>query len=279
MGGGPTLEDVRAFWERYPLYAGESAFEPGSRAFFEAHQAMTLREHGGRLHPILFRGLAPGARVLDVGCGNGFWTVQFARRGFAVSACDLTGRAVELTRRRLALEGLTAEVREGNAEALPYPASAFDHVNCQGVVHHTPNPGRCLAEFARVLGPGGTACWSVYYRVLALRSRWAFSLLRRSAAHVMRSPGRGRESLFAARDPEDFVRRYDGAENPIGVAFTRAEILALARPHFEVLEMVRIGFPRKVLPVSLPDALHRALSRWFGLMLVLRGRRRAEGVA
>lgn len=271
-----TTEDVRAFWEQNPLYAGESEHEPGSRPFFEAHEALALREHGGRIHPIHFRGLAARAHVLDVGCGNGFWTVQFARRGLRVTACDLTARAVDLTQRRLAFDGLTADVRQGNAEALPFPSESFDHVNCQGVIHHTPDPARCVAEFARVLKPGGTACFSVYYRSLPLRSRLLFAVVRRLAGLVMRLPGRGRETMFAARSPDDFVRRYDGASNPVGVAFSRSEFMAMAGAHFEVLEVVRIGFPRRVLPIAIPDVVHRLLSSWFGLLIILRGRRRAD---
>lgn len=268
---GPDLASVRAFWEQHPLYAGEGPHAVGSPEFFAAHEAMTLAEHGGAPHPIHFRGIAPGARVLDVGCGNGFWTVQLARRGFAVTACDLTARAADLTRRRLALSGLTAEVGEGNAEDLPFPDGAFDHVNCQGVIHHTPDPARCLAEFRRVLRAGGTACVSVYYKTLPLRSRLLFRVVAAAAGRVMTLTGRGREGMFRAGTPEELVRRYDGADNPIGRAYTRRELWRLARGRFVIREHVRIGFPRKVLPVALGDGLHRVLSRWFGLMLVIRG--------
>ncbi len=272
-GGGPTVEDVRAFWERNPLYSGEAAHPAGSAEFFAAHEAMTLREHSGRPHPVHFRDVGPGRAVLDVGCGNGFWTVQLARRGAVVSACDLTEAACDLTRRRLALAGLAAEVRVGNAEDLPYADGTFDHVNCQGVIHHTPDTARCVAEFHRVLRPGGTACFSVYFRSLPLRSRALFRLVAALAGRIMILPGRGRESMFRVSDPDDFVRRYDGAANPIGRAYTRREMRRMARGRFTVLEEVRIGFPRKVLPFAMPDALHGLLSRRFGLMLVLRCRR------
>lgn len=272
-----TTNDVRVFWEEHPLFAGESSHEPGSPAFFAEHEAAALREHGGRIHPIHFRGLTPGARVLDVGCGNGFWTVQLARRGFKVTAGDLTVRALELTRQRLALEGRAATLCEFDAAALPFPDGSFDHVNCQGVLHHTLDPARCIAEFARVLTVGGTACFSVYFRSLPLRSRLLFRVVRGVAGRFMTLPGRGREGIFEISDPAAFVARYDGAGNPRGLAFTRAELLDLVRPHFTVLESARIGFPRRTLPVAMPDAVHRALSARLGLMLVLRGRRRASG--
>jgi 2-polyprenyl-3-methyl-5-hydroxy-6-metoxy-1,4-benzoquinol methylase len=275
----PTIDDVRTFWESNPLYSGESRHDAGTPEFFAAHEAMTISEHSGEPEPIFFRDAERGTRVLDVGCGIGFWTLLFARRGVAISACDLTHRGVALTRRRLALNGLDADVRQGNAESLPYGDGAFDHVNCQGVIHHTPDPQRCVDEFARVLRPGGTACFSVYYRTLPLRHPWLYAVTRRIASLLLRLPGRGREQMFETRNPEELVRFYDGAENPIGIALGRDDLRALVRGKFEILEWCRIGFPRKALPIPMPDALHRLLSRWFGLMIVVRCRKLSRGRA
>lgn len=273
-----TLDRVRAFWENNPLYAGESKHEPGSAAFFSDHERVTLYEHSGALHPVFVRDVAPGIDLLDVGCGIGFWTEQFARRGARVTACDLTDRACQLTRQRLAFAGLQADVRNGNAEALPFADGSFTHVNCQGVIHHTPNTAQCLVEFHRVLRPGGTLCVSVYYRTLPLRFRLFYRLVTRAAGAVMKLSGRGRETMFTADDPEDLVRLYDGADNPIGRSYTRAEVRQMLNPYFEVLEEVRFGFPRRVLPISLPDRLHAALARRLGLMIAMRCRRRAHAI-
>lgn len=273
----PTVDDVRAFWESNPLYSGESRHEPGAPEFFADHEAMTLSEHSGEPEAVFFTGVAPLRAVLDVGCGIGFWTLLFARRGAAVSACDITRRGVELTSRRLALHGLAADVRQGNAEALPYPDASFDHVNCQGVIHHTPSPRRCVEEFARVLRPGGTACFSVYYRTLPLRSRFLYAVVRRAAKLLFLLPGRGRESMFESKSPDELVRLYDGAANPIGIALDRAGVAALAEGQLEILEWFRFGFPRKVLPFRMGDAAHRWLSRRFGLMIGVRCRKPPRG--
>ena len=269
----PTLASVRAFWERNPLYAGEAGDAAGTGPFFSAHDRVTMAEHSGRLHPIFLRDLRPGSDVLDAGCGIGFWVVQFARRGARMTACDLTETACALTRKRAALEGVPALVTVGNAEALPFGDARFTHVNCQGVVHHTPDMPRCIAEFHRVLKPEGTLCFSVYFRTLPLRSRTVYHLVTSIAGKVMPLKGRGRESMFNAAEPEDFVRMYDGAANPLGRAYSRAELHQAVRRHFTVLEEIRFGFPRRMLPLALPDWMHRILSRVFGLMIVLRCRR------
>jgi hypothetical protein len=85
--------------------------------------------------------------------------------------------------------------------------------------------------------------------------------------------GRGRENMMAAPTPEELVRSYDGIGNPIGKAYTRRDVRAMVADHFEILEERRIGFPRRVLPVRVPDGLHRLLARMFGLMIVLRCRK------
>lgn len=72
--------------------------------------------------------------VLDLGCGPGFWTIELQRRCNIkrMTAADLTAKAIELTRVRLATYGLEATLLEENAEALSFADQCFDHVNCQG---------------------------------------------------------------------------------------------------------------------------------------------------
>ena len=93
----------------------------------------------------------------------------------------------------------------------------FDHVNCQGVIHHTPDTEATLSEISRVIKPGGTARISVYYRNPILQSwrylrwiGWPLSLLGGGLK------GRGREKIFTESDVDEIVRLYDGADNPLG---------------------------------------------------------------
>ncbi|MGH9901405.1 MAG: hypothetical protein ACRD68_06220, partial [Pyrinomonadaceae bacterium] len=53
-------------------------------------------------------------------------------------------------------------------------------------------------------------------------------------------------------------------------AYTRAELHTMLEGRFRVLEETRIGFPRRVFPLDMPTWAHRMLSRWLGLMIVLR---------
>lgn len=264
----PTLEDVRRFWNENPIYSGEARADLGTRDFFEEHAAMTLHEFSGDIPSIYSRCVRAGTRVLDIGCGIGFWVDHFYRLGAHVTACDLAENAVELTRRRCRLFGLQADVRLGNAEALPYPNESFDHVNCQGVIHHTPDTMRCIQEMHRVLRPNGTACFSVYYNTRYLRSPFWYRTIASLVRPWVRLEGRGRESMLWATKPEELIRLYDGQDNPLGKAYCRRDLNAMIRGRFDHPEWMRQGVPRRALPVRLPDTLHRFLSRRFGLMIV-----------
>ena len=269
----PDLEAVRQYWNENPLFAGESRHPPGHKAFFEEHEQVLLYEHSGVLPRIITCDVVPGSRVLDAGCGIGFWVHQFCRLGAEVSGCDLSDAAIDLTRRRTELYGLKVDLRLGNAEQLPYKDSSFDHVNSLAVIQYTQYTDRCIEEFYRVLKPGGTLCFSVNFKVWFLRSRPLFKVVVAMMRPWIALRGRGRESMLNASSPEELVRLYDGADNPIARAFTRSELYAMLRGRFQVLEESRCGLPRRAFPVPIPGALHRVLSNSFGLAIVLRCRK------
>ena len=235
----PDLRAVRDFWNRMPLFVGETKQAAGAREFFQEHLDSARHEYGGRFPDIFFADIAPGKRVVDVGCGIGIWVHLFRERGANVIACDLSDSAVQLTRRRVELFQLQTPLAQANAGTTPFASGSVDHVNCQGVIHHTPNTAACLREFHRILKPGGTLSFSVYYKVWALRSKTFFSLARLAGRLIINFQGRGRESMFTARSPEDLVRYYDGADNPLGKAFTWKEILSMIEGRFQVVDRER----------------------------------------
>jgi len=180
---------------------------------------------------------------------------------------------VGITRHRLELFGHKAVVEEGNAEQLPYPDNTFDHLNCQGVIHHTTDTLQCLREFHRVIKPGGTLSFSVYYKLLIYRWPLLFKVVVKAFQPWIVLHGRGREGMLYADTPKELVRLYDGSENPIGKAFSVQEIQKMLAGRFQVLGQQRYLIPRRALPVSIPNHVHYWLSRIFGLMIVFRCKR------
>lgn len=99
--------------------------------------------------------VAAGEQVLDVAAGNGNASLAAARRGCSVTASDYVGALLDGTRARAASEGLTIDVREADAEALPFDDQTFDVVLSTFGVMFTPNQERAAAELLRVCRPGG----------------------------------------------------------------------------------------------------------------------------
>jgi 2-polyprenyl-3-methyl-5-hydroxy-6-metoxy-1,4-benzoquinol methylase len=267
------IEGVRAFWEANPLWTGESTHEAGSAAYFDEHRRVVIDDCFGGQFDLRFmpppREGGQGMAILDLGCGVGFWSAEFAMRGLrGIVAADLTSRALDITRQRLRACGVDAQLMQEDAEALSFVAGTFDHVNCQGVIHHTPDTGRAIAEIARVLKPGGTACLSVYYRNTILRLwpvlRWAGWILAKLGGGLK---GRGREAIFLQRDVDHIVRLYDGADNPIGKSYSRTEFVSMLTPQFEVEQIYLHYFPARALPFRLPRAARRWLDGHLGFMI------------
>jgi SAM-dependent methyltransferase len=93
--------------------------------------------------------LAPGARVLDAGCGSGRTLIELSGYG-EVEGIELDPGAAEIARGRNA-----GEVRIGRLEQLPWDANTFDLITCLDVIEHTPDDRVTLRELRRVCKPGG----------------------------------------------------------------------------------------------------------------------------
>ena len=99
--------------------------------------------------------LAAGWRVLDVAAGNGNASLAAARRGGEVTATDYVAALLDGARRRAEAEGLTMDIREADAENLPFDDGSYDAVLSTFGVMFVPDPDRAAAEMLRVCRPGG----------------------------------------------------------------------------------------------------------------------------
>jgi ubiquinone/menaquinone biosynthesis C-methylase UbiE len=94
-------------------------------------------------------------RVLDVGTGDGTYAMEAASRGAVVTALDPQPEMLDATRRRLRQGGLSARLRRGRVEALPFGDHSFDIVLAVTVLCFVSDAHAAVLEMARVLVPGG----------------------------------------------------------------------------------------------------------------------------
>jgi SAM-dependent methyltransferase len=127
----------------------KATWESGDYAVFAKYLEKGALEFFDRLN------VAAGTRLLDVGCGAGQLTLPAARKGIQVTGLDLAANLVQHARARAAVEGLTIQVDEGDAENLPYPDVSFDVVMSLIGAMFAPRPELAASEMLRVCKPGG----------------------------------------------------------------------------------------------------------------------------
>ena len=165
-------------------------------------------------------GLAPGSRVLDVGCGPGRHSLALARRGVEVTGVDLSPDFVELARAAATAEGLTATFVVGDVRELPYD-SQFDAVICL-----------CQGGFGRL---GGRDEAAVLTRIVAaLRPGGGLALTAFSAYFALRflEAGESFDPVTGVLHEVSTVRNEAGEERPFDLwttCFTARELDLLAR--------------------------------------------------
>lgn len=100
--------------------------------------------------------IAPGCRVLDVGCGSGQLALLAAKDGLDVTGVDIASNLVERALARAQAEGLRVRFKEADAEALPFEDASFDVVVSLIGAMFAPRPELVAKELLRVCTPGGT---------------------------------------------------------------------------------------------------------------------------
>lgn len=125
--------------------------------WYAANTGKDLREVTAQARK-LATSLAPGAAVLEVAPGPGYFAIELARAGnFRVTALDISATFVALARRNAAEAGVEVDFRCGNAAQMPFESDTFDSIFCRAAFKNFSEPVIALNEMRRVLKPGATA--------------------------------------------------------------------------------------------------------------------------
>ncbi len=146
---GLAILAASLWWRKNP-----SACPYGQRFWVEAPHPVITR---ARLREVLEP--APGERVLEIGPGTGYYTLDLAEwvgPDGTVEIFDLQQEMLEHTMRRAAERGLSnVSPTQGDATALPHEADSFDAAVLTAVLGEIPDGDAALREIRRVLRPGG----------------------------------------------------------------------------------------------------------------------------
>jgi 2-polyprenyl-3-methyl-5-hydroxy-6-metoxy-1,4-benzoquinol methylase len=209
--GETPITKVRAYWNARPCNIRHSPKPVGTKEYFDEVEA---RKYFVEHHIPGFADFERwrGKKVLEIGCGIGTDTINFARHGASVTAVDLTERSLEVARQRARVFGLEDRIRfiQANAEELSatVPVDMYDLVYSFGVIHHTPHPERVLDQIRQYVKPGSTVKIMVY-------NRWSWKVL-----WILFVYGKGQ---FWKLD--QLIARYSEAETgcPVTYSYSRRE--------------------------------------------------------
>jgi 2-polyprenyl-3-methyl-5-hydroxy-6-metoxy-1,4-benzoquinol methylase len=243
------VEEVQDYWNRRPCNIRHSPKQVGSREYFDEVEA---RKYLVEPHIPAFAEFASwkDKAVLEVGCGIGTDTINFARAGATVTVAELSEKSMEVAEQRAQLFGLADRITfyNANAEELEalIPPQTFDLVYSFGVIHHSPHPERIVDAITKFVRPGSTLKVMVYNR----RSWKVLWMVLKYGKGDFRKTRR----LIAEHSEAQFG-------SPVTYAYTREELTELlARHGFRVTDI----FVDHIFPWRIPDYVnYRYRKVWY----------------
>lgn len=266
-----SIADVQRYWNARPCNIRHSTKPVGSKEYFDEVEA---RKYIVEPHIPAFAEFDRwrGKRVLEVGCGIGTDSINFARAGADLTAVELSSESLRIAEQRADVMGVADRIRfvEGNAEELTsvLDDTPYDLVYSFGVIHHTPHPERALAEMRALTAPGGTLKLMIYHR----RSWKVF--------WIVAGQGKGR---FWKTD--ELVAEHSEAQTgcPVTFSYTRDEARELVESNgfrvrdlwvdhvfpYRIRDYVEYRYVKEPYFRWMPAGLFRAFERRFGWHLLV----------
>lgn len=268
----PTIADVQEYWNARPCNIRHSPAPVGTMRYFEE---VEKRKYFVEPHIPRFAdfGRWAGKKVLEVGCGIGTDTINFARAGAEVTAIDLSEKSLDVARQRADLFGVSRRIRfyQGNAEHLSeflLKGETYDLVYSFGVIHHSPDPDAIVKQMTQVAHPG------TRFRIMVYHT-WSTKV-----AGIVWDEG-------PYPSVGDVVARYSEAQTGCPVTHTYSvdsatrlleskgiRVLSVEVTHifpWSIPDYVQYRYTRKLRWRYVPDPVFRAMERIWGWHILLDG--------
>lgn len=266
-----AIDLVRDFWNRRPCNIHHSPKPVGTKEYFDEVEA---RKYFVEPHIPRFAQFERwrDKKVLEIGCGIGTDTINFARHGALVTAMELSKESLDIARKRAEVYGLQDRIRfcVGDAEELSryVPVEPYDLVYSFGVIHHTPRPERAVEQIRNYVQPGSTVkimvyhrrSWKVLWMLLAYGKGQFWRLPELVARHSEAQTGCPVTYTFTRRGGRELLERY---------GFHVTDTFVDHIFPYRIRDYVQYRYVREWYFRAMPAPVFRWLERHFGWHLCL----------
>lgn len=262
---GVPIQDVKDYWNARPCNLRHSTAEIGTEEYFDQVEA---RKYFVEPHIPGFAEFERwhGKNVLEIGCGLGTDTINFARAGANVVAVDLSSESLALAKKRAQVFGVSDRIKffEANAEKLSEYISpqVFDLVYSFGVIHHSPDPPSIIEQISNNFSAKGTTFKMMVYHRRSWKVLWM-----------------ALQEKFRYASLDEAIAKHSEAQTgcPITYSYTDSTVRELVGPAFQIDEIFVDHIFPYVIPKyvkyeyqmewyfrHLPKPVFRALEKKFG---------------
>jgi len=163
---------VKQYWNDRPCNVRHSKSKFGTKKYFDEIEE---RKYFVEPHIPYFANFEKwhGKKVLELGCGIGTDSINFARAGSDLTVVELSKESLNIAKKRFKAYDLKANFLLGNIEELSkfLPIEKYDLIYSFGVIHHTPHPERVMKEIKKYCKPETEVrimlyskwCWKVFW--------------------------------------------------------------------------------------------------------------------
>ncbi|HEX6303459.1 MAG TPA: class I SAM-dependent methyltransferase [Anaerolineales bacterium] len=190
--------------------------------------------------------LQPSDRFVDLGCGEGYFTLRLARRAGKCLGFDFTAAPLEVLRNQQVFDPQKVYLALASGDRLPLPASYADKLLCNHVLEHVIDDDAVMQEIFRVLRPHGLAVIGIP-QTFSPQTRLLIQLRRRMMP-------KARELQLERAAPGELIPELIGKQSHIRFYSLQAVESLLERNGFEILQAQGIG-------LSLRGNLHKVFRR------------------
>lgn len=265
-----SIQKVKDYWNARPCNIRHSTAEIGTREYFDQVEA---RKYFVEPHIPAFAEFEKwkGKKVLEIGCGIGTDTMNFARAGAQVTAVDLSSESLALAKKRAEVFGLQEQISfyEANAERLSdyIPPEKYDLVYSFGVIHHSPHPEKIIAQIRDNFVHGDSSLKLMVYYRYAWKVLWI--LLQEKGQFWKLDDLIAKHSEAQTGCPVTYSYNKKTVQDLIGGGFKAEDIFVEHIFPYQIPKYVKYEYEKEWYWRMMPEGVFKKFERTFGWHLCL----------